>query len=51
MTDVWGLYEDYKTRCEDQGIEPMPFQEYKEDFEEDQFENDRQESATNPDER
>lgn len=40
--DIYIMYENYKTRCEDQDIEPMPFQEYKEDFEEDQAENDRQ---------
>lgn len=40
--DIRALYEDYKSRCEDQDIVPMPFQEYKEDFEEDQMEEERQ---------
>lgn len=40
--DIRALYENYKSRCEDQGIEPIPFQDYKESFEEDMMEDERQ---------
>lgn len=42
--DIYAMYENYKIRCEDQDIEPMPLQEYIEGFEEDVFEAMRQDT-------
>jgi hypothetical protein len=41
--DIWILYENYKQSCEAQGIEPMPFAQYKEDWELDNLDDMRQE--------
>lgn len=40
--DIYTLYQNYVECCAQFNVEPMPFQQYKEDFEEDQLEAERQ---------